>query len=213
MSKAFSEYEKEMIRKRLLEQGYRLFSIYGLKKTNIDEIAKAAGISKGAFYSFYPSKEALFMDVIERAESQIRQQVLSAIELPGPSARARLFAVLKKAFSLFREIPILQFVTGADYEIIFGRIPVEKLQKHLENDRLFIDELFARCREAGIPLRVSPEQLIELLYPLALSIIAEDDFRKFGFSGNLDLLLELIAAYCLGEMSLQLNGEVHRQGS
>ena len=66
MPKAFTEQEKELIRKRLLEQGYKQFSAYGLRKTNIEEVASACGISKGAFYLFYPSKEALFMDVVER---------------------------------------------------------------------------------------------------------------------------------------------------
>ena len=53
MPKGFTEHEKELIGQRLLEQGYRLFSAYGLKKTNIEEIARAAGISKGAYYNFY----------------------------------------------------------------------------------------------------------------------------------------------------------------
>lgn len=204
MSKAFSEHEKELIRKRLLEQGYKLFSAYGLKKTNIEEIAKATGISKGAFYKFYDSKEALFMGVIEQAENHVRQQILDVIDLPGASGRARLFAVLKKAYSLFREIPILQFVTGSDYDLLFRRIPAEKLQKHLANDRAFIDKLVTHCHEAGIPIQVPPEQIVELLYPLALSIIHEDDLRKTGFSSNIDLLLELVAAYCLGEVEIQL---------
>ena len=65
MPRAFTEHERTVIGKRLLQQGYRQFSAYGLAKTNVEEIAKAAGISKGAFYIFYESKEALFMDVIE----------------------------------------------------------------------------------------------------------------------------------------------------
>ncbi|MBN2550474.1 MAG: helix-turn-helix transcriptional regulator, partial [Anaerolineales bacterium] len=60
MPKGFSDQEKEIIRARLLEQGQRLFSAHGLKKTNIDELAAAAGISKGAFYLFFASKEACF---------------------------------------------------------------------------------------------------------------------------------------------------------
>ncbi len=87
MPKGFTEYEKELIRKRLLEQGQRLFSAYGLKKTNVEEIAKAAGISKGAFYNFYDSKEALFMDVVEQAEIRLRQEILAVIDLPGSSPR------------------------------------------------------------------------------------------------------------------------------
>ena len=135
MPKGFTDREKSIISKKLLEQGYKIFSIYGLKKTNIDEIVKAAGISKGAFYNFFESKEALFMDVIEEAEKRARLEILAAIELPGSSPRARLFAVLKKAFSLFESIPILQFFAGTDYDQLFRRIPPEKLQEHLDSDR------------------------------------------------------------------------------
>ncbi len=83
MPKGFTEYEKELIRKRLLEQGQRLFSAYGLKKTNIEEIAKAAGISKGAFYNFYESKEALFMEVIEQAEITCARKYWRLSTCPG----------------------------------------------------------------------------------------------------------------------------------
>ncbi len=207
MTKAFSEQERELIRKRLLEQAYRLFSTFGTQKTNIEEIVKATGISKGAFYGFYSSKESLFMEVIEQAENRVRQQILAVIDLPGKSARARLFAVLKKAFSLFREIPILQFVTGSDYAIIFRRIPAKKLQEHLANDRAFLNELFTRCRSAGIPIQITPEQMVGLLYPLALSIMHEDELDQAGISNNIDPLLELVAAYCLGETELELQEE------
>ena len=207
MPKAFTQHEKELIGQRLLEQGYRLFSVYGLKKTNIEEIARAAGISKGAYYSFYESKETLFMDVIEEAEKRVRQQILAVIDLPGPSPRARLLAVLQKAFSLFREIPILQFSTGSDYDLLFRRIPAEKLQEHLASDRAFIEELVTRCQEAGIPIQAQPEQVIGLMYPLVLAILHEDDWNLNSLSANIDMLLELIAAFCLGEVQLQ--GPIH----
>ncbi len=45
MPKGFTPQEKELIGKRLLEQGYRLFSAHGLKKTNVEEIAQAAELS------------------------------------------------------------------------------------------------------------------------------------------------------------------------
>jgi AcrR family transcriptional regulator len=204
MPKAFTEYEKELIGRRLLEQGYRLFSAYGLKKTNIEEIAKAAGISKGAFYNFYESKEALFMDVIEQAEKHVRQEVLAVIDLPGPSPRARLFAVLKVAFTLLKTIPLSRFFTGGDYNLLIRRIPAEKRQEHLSSDRVFFEELIIRCQDAGIPIRAQSEQIIALLYPIALTILHEDDLGRNYFGGSHDLLLELVAAFCLGEVEIQL---------
>ena len=204
MPKGFTEHEKELIRKRLIKEGYKQFSAHGLKKTNIEELAEAAKISKGAFYLFYESKEALFMNVAEWAEQRFRQEILAAIDLPGPSPRARLFAVFKKAFALLKTIPILQFFTGSDYDLLFRRIPAEKLQEHLASDRMFFEELFTRCQNAGIPIRARPEEIISLLYPLVLATLREDDLGGNNLFGSIDLLLELVAAFCLGEVEIQL---------
>lgn len=59
----FSESEKEIIRQKLLAEGERLFAAYGIKKVSIDEIVRAAGIAKGSFYTFYASKEHLYMEI------------------------------------------------------------------------------------------------------------------------------------------------------
>jgi AcrR family transcriptional regulator len=93
MPKAFSEREKELITARLLEEGHKLFATYGLKKTNVEEIAAAAGVSKGAFYLFYDSKEAFFMDVVEQVERRYRQEILAEIARRPVAARAAVAAL------------------------------------------------------------------------------------------------------------------------
>jgi AcrR family transcriptional regulator len=208
MPKGFSEHEKEVIRRRLLEQGYKQFSAYGLRKTNIEELAEAAGISKGAFYIFYESKEVLFMDVVELAEERFRQEILAIVDLPGPSPRRRLFAVLKAAFTLWKKIPLLQFFTSSDYDLIVRRVPAEKIQEHLASDRAFITELIARCRAVGIPVQVGAEQISGLLVAILLTSLHEDDFEAHNFTSTIDLLIELAAAYCLGEVEIQTQGGV-----
>jgi AcrR family transcriptional regulator len=203
MPKGFTESEKSWIKNRLLEEGSRLFTAHGLKKTSVEELAKAAGISKGAFYLFHESKEALFMDVVEEIEKRVRGEILAAIDQPGRSPRARLAALFRKAFSLFRTIPLLQILTGSDYVLLFRRIPAEKVQAHLLSDRRFIEELIARCTTAGIPIQVEPAEISGLLYPLVLGILHEGDLGTGGFEGGIDILLELAAAYCLGEIDLE----------
>lgn len=203
MPKAFSVHEKELIGKRLLEQGYKQFSTYGFKKTSIEEIAEAARISKGAFYIFYKSKEALFMDVAEQAEEHFRQEVLAIIDLPGPSPRARLLAVLKKVFTQWKTIPLLQLFSRGEYDLLFRRIPEEKLQEHLASDQKFMVELIARFRQAGIPIQVTVEQFSSLLYALLILSLHEEDLAPVYSSSMIDLLMELTAAFFLGEVSDQ----------
>jgi len=203
MPKGFSAHEKEVIRARLIQEGYQLFTAHGLKKTSIDELAAAARISKGAFYLFYESKEALFMDVIEEAEQRSRQAIFAAIDRPGPSPRARLLGVLKTGFAMLKNIPMLQFFTGSDYDLLLARVPAEKVHAHLASDRLFLDELVSRCQKAGIPIRVQPEEIASLLYALVLSSMHADDLNLNNEGGSLNVLLELVAAFCLGEVTLQ----------
>jgi AcrR family transcriptional regulator len=204
LPKGFTAQEKAVIRKRLIEQGYKQFSVHGLKKTNIEELAAAAKISKGAFYLFYDSKEALFMDAVELAEERYRQEILATIDKPGSSPRARLYAVFKQSFAAMRSMPILKFITGSDFELLFRKLPPEQLQEHLAGDQAFFIELVEHCLNAGIPVKVQPEQIGRLLYPLVMASLHEDDLNFEGFSGNVNALLELIAAYCLGEVALQV---------
>jgi AcrR family transcriptional regulator len=202
MPKGFTRNEKNLIGERLLEQGYRQFSAYGLKKTSVEELAAASGISKGAFYLFYDSKEALFMDVIEQAEMCFRLELLEVIDLPGPSPRVRLLRVFQKAFDLLKTIPILKFFTGSDYDLLFRRVPAEKLQQHLVNDEVFIGELLDRCRKSGIPIRMPVGEISGLLYALVLTTLHEDDFGLGNFNSSVDTLMELVAAYCIGEIEV-----------
>ncbi len=203
MTRSFSEQEKDEIRNRLLELGLKHFSTYGFKKTNIDEIARAAGISKGAFYRFYGSKELLFMDVIEQVEVRGRVEIMNVIDLPGPTPRARLFAILKKAFDLFGELPILHFFSAGDFGALMNQIPAEKFREHIASDQGFFDQLLNACREAGIPVTVGAEEIVNLLYPLVTSFLLDAGSAGNRLTSSLSGNLELIAAYCLGEVKLE----------
>jgi AcrR family transcriptional regulator len=202
MPKAFTDYEKQIISERLLEEGRKQFSMYGLKKARIEELAEAVGISKGAFYLFYDSKEALFMDVAEQAESAFRQEVLAAVDLPGPSARARLIGVLRTAFTVWKSLPLLRMITRSDYERLTRRVPPEQVREHVLSDQTFVETLVARCREAGIPITAPVEQISGLLYAIFFATLHEDDFGPQTFPMALNTLTEIVAAFCLGEIEM-----------
>jgi TetR/AcrR family transcriptional regulator, transcriptional repressor for nem operon len=50
---------------KLMNAGIVLFSKYGYSNTSVDQIVKAAGLSKGAFYAHFPTKEAFLMKVLQ----------------------------------------------------------------------------------------------------------------------------------------------------
>ena len=65
MPKAFSEEERKRIRARLIAAGKRNINKVGVRLFSIDEITREASISKGSFYSFYPSREDFILSVFE----------------------------------------------------------------------------------------------------------------------------------------------------
>jgi AcrR family transcriptional regulator len=202
MPKGFSEREKEIIRERLLENGLKTFSAYGLRKTNVEDLTRAIGISKGAFYLFYDSKEALFMDVMEAVERRFHETILAEIERPGPSPRARLRQVFVTAFSLWKQMPVLQMMTQGEYALLLGKMPPEKVAEHLQSDSEFVHTLVTRCNAAGIPITASEAQIDGLTKALFFISLHESDFGPNRFPGVLDLLVDLVAAFCVGETAM-----------
>jgi AcrR family transcriptional regulator len=58
-------------RARILGAAQRLFLLYGVKRTSIDDVALDAEIAKGTVYLYYKSKNDLFAAVYERVCSEI----------------------------------------------------------------------------------------------------------------------------------------------
>ncbi len=58
-----------------------LFSAKGFKDTNISEITKKAGMAVGTFYSYYPSKEKLFMDIFLEENAKLKHDCFQALDL------------------------------------------------------------------------------------------------------------------------------------
>ena len=65
MPKIYSETEKTDIKDNLKREANILMIERGIKKTTVDELVKRAGIPKGTFYLFYPSKEMLLFECIQ----------------------------------------------------------------------------------------------------------------------------------------------------
>lgn len=57
---------RQQTRERLLEAARQAFTREGYGGASVDLIAEAAGYSKGAFYSNFESKEAIFLELLER---------------------------------------------------------------------------------------------------------------------------------------------------
>jgi AcrR family transcriptional regulator len=60
------EESRQQTRARLMEAAVQVFSQRGYQAATVDEIAEAAGYSKGAVYSNFSSKEELFLELLDQ---------------------------------------------------------------------------------------------------------------------------------------------------
>jgi len=60
------EESREQTTKHLLDAGQKLIAQKGLNATSVEDIAAAAGYSRGAFYSNFDTKYDLFVEVLRR---------------------------------------------------------------------------------------------------------------------------------------------------
>jgi len=64
----------ETTKRKILEAAAKCFSEGGYAKTTMDKIAEEAGVSKGALYWHFKSKEELFVELKERSIAKARKQ-------------------------------------------------------------------------------------------------------------------------------------------
>src|ERR1700733_11700389 len=71
-------------RASLLVAGRKLFGASGYADTSIEDIAAAAGVTKGALYHHFAGKDALFRAVYEQVKREITDQVAPSFLEPAP---------------------------------------------------------------------------------------------------------------------------------
>ena len=199
MPKAFSEAEREIIRAQMRAKGKKMFEKQGVKKTSVDELAQAVGISKGAFYLFYESKEELFLDILEQLEQEIQSSILEYSIKPKANTKKNVSDMLK-AFLLTREsYPLLKNFGKAEFEYLLRKVPPEWVMKHANKDEEFIDQFMQKIKKEGIAVKASPRVVSNLIKMLFFTGLYLEELGKEAYQETMDVMINMVAGYIVGE--------------
>jgi len=58
-----------------------LFAMKGFKDTNVADITAKAGYSVGTFYNYYPSKDKLFVEILEQETAALMKRIMKSVNL------------------------------------------------------------------------------------------------------------------------------------
>jgi AcrR family transcriptional regulator len=95
------ERRREQTRSYLLGAAARVFAERGFHGATLDEVAAAAGFTKGAVYSNFKSKDDLFLALLEfrtEQEMAVLREIIDASEVP-PEERLSDFAAIGRTES------------------------------------------------------------------------------------------------------------------
>ncbi|OBH15511.1 TetR family transcriptional regulator [Mycobacterium sp. E1715] len=73
------------VRRRLLAAGLELVHARGFSASGVKDITDAAGVPKGSFYAYFPSKEAFAAAILEHYWADIEARLLPILDEAGPA--------------------------------------------------------------------------------------------------------------------------------
>lgn len=199
MPKGFSEREREHIRDGLIETGRSFLTTYGIRKTNVEDLTRAVGISKGAFYLFYDSKEELFFEVLGRFEDEYHAEMLESAVQPGVSPRRQVRAFLKRAFTVWKTNPLFARFDQAEYEYLLRRLPDEKVRANLRKDEVFVGRLLSKWREHGVVVDCDPGVFLGLMRALFFVSLHERDLGTDTYPAVIEFFVDSISQRLIKE--------------
>ena len=188
---AFTEEQNETIRRDLIREARCCGVTVGMRKTSVEQLTEAVGISKGSFYKFFDSKELLFFAVLEDihtecfAAAQKSLQENAAID-PASRTAAAILAVCR----WLSETKAVVFIEN-DAEFLLHRLPEEVKTAHYHDDETHIRQLLekydlvpncgislAAATVRGLILTVSHNEQIGELYPQVLETLVYGACRE-----------------------------------
>ena len=130
---AYSEEERVQIRQALVTTGLELMTRQGIQHTTVEQIYKAVGISRTFFYSFFPTKEDLIVEMLYLQQPRLIAYAQSLMDDPGLSWREGVRRFLHTC--CYGEKNGVAVLTVEEQQMIFRRLPEESYRKFREKQR------------------------------------------------------------------------------
>ena len=193
MPRAFTDAERMKIRNRLIAIGKRFINASGTRLLVVDDMSREAGISKGSFYSFFPSREDFILSVFESWEKEHREALIDRISEGAGSTREKLERFFLGSFELIEREPGLSRMGFGEIERLMEDLPAERIAAHQDNDAKVLSRTFAEWAQGGLIDPTALEALPGIISALFSIALHKDDFRHGGYYPAVKLIAEALA--------------------
>lgn len=102
----------------ILDAAQHVFEQYGARRANVEDVARAAGVSRSTLYRAYATKDDLLQAVLTRQANEFLAELDRATA--GLPPRDAVVEAFSRGIALTREIPLLARLVETEPEIITG---------------------------------------------------------------------------------------------
>jgi TetR/AcrR family transcriptional regulator, fatty acid metabolism regulator protein len=145
-----STSEESTTRNKILNAAVKVFSIKGYHEARVDEIVEESDTSKGAVYFHFPSKQRIFLAIVEEFTGLLETNLLEAIE-QEPDGVRRVNAALQiglDTFGKYRSIAKIFLVQASGLGQTFEEKRLEILARFAAVIKSYLDQA---ASEGDIP--------------------------------------------------------------
>ncbi len=163
----------EETRSSILEAAGECFAQNGYDGTGVAEICRRSGVTKGAFYHHFPSKQALFLELLGRWLTGLDTQ-LEAARAEAETIPERLLQMTGMVRQVFEagsgQLPIfLEFLTQAAHDPAVWQATIAPYRRYRASFRGMIEAGIAE----GSLRPVDPETAAQVIVSLAVGLVLQ----------------------------------------
>lgn len=161
---------KEAARSNIARAALEVFASKGFYGSTMEDIAQKLGVSKGALYQYFKSKEDLLKEIQASSRQGIGEELRRAFEDHEPIEGAELFfdAVFEKLGLRLRNA--LDIFSLASHDEKLRRILKEDHEKDLKVIEKFLDE---QIRKGKISPKIDKRHLAQLFSAVSFQVLIE----------------------------------------
>lgn len=128
-------------RERVIKTSLELMEHKGYQSTTVRDICAKANVSIGTFYSYFPSKNDLFLDIYKTADDYFADTV--AVRIEGANAKERIIDFFRyyARLNLDTGIDLLRILYNPDNSWFSKKRPMQKLLADIISAGFARDEL------------------------------------------------------------------------
>lgn len=168
-------------RSRILEASLNLFSKLGYDATGIAEICEAAGVSKGAFYHHFSSKQAVFLAILgewlDKLDSMMQSVRISTRSVP--EELINMAGITKEIFDTAggRFSMILEFWIQANRKPEIWELAISPYRRY---QQMFSGIIQEGINEGSITKEVNPDSAARVIMAIAMGLLLQAFFDPQG---------------------------------